>query len=100
MIIYNVTIKVDAQIADAWQYWMKAEHMPDLMNTDMFIDCRLCRLLEQDETEGITFIAQYFCDDMEAYNQYIDRYSTIMRDKANKIFGGKFIAFRTIMEVL
>ena len=100
MIIYNVTVKVEKSVADSWVYWMKAEHMPDLMSTDLFIDCRLCRLLEQDEEDGVTFAAQYFCDGMEEYNEYIELHAEKMREKAFKIFGGKFVAFRTIMEVL
>ena len=100
MIIYNVTLKVNADIADSWIYWMKAEHMPELMGTDLFIDCRLCRLLEHDDAEGVTYIAQYFCDGMEQYEQYVAEYAQTMRDKAFKMFGNKFIAFRTIMEVL
>jgi hypothetical protein len=100
MIIYNTTIKVDSSIADSWVYWMKAEHMPDLMNTDLFIDCRLCRLLEHDDAEGITYIAQYYCDGLEQYNTFMAEHAERLRDKGFKLFGNKFIAFRTIMEVL
>ena len=100
MIIYNVTIKVDNQVADAWVQWMKSEHMADLMGTGLFVDCHLCKLLDQDETEGVTYSAQYFCSDMEQYNNYIDKYAQQMRDNSNKHFGGKFIAFRTLMEII
>ncbi len=100
MIIYNVTIKVENSVADAWVSWMKTAHMADLMSTGLFVDCRLCRLLEQDELEGVTFVAQYFCESIDQYNNYIDKYSEIMRDKGFKLFGGKFVAFRTVMEVI
>ncbi len=100
MIIYNVTLKVENTVADAWVDWMKAEHMPELMSTGLFLDCRLCRLLEQDELEGVTYAAQYFCDSIDQYNTYIDSYATAMRDKAFKMFGGKFVAFRTVMEII
>ena len=99
MIIYNVTVKVEKQIAKEWVEWMKHEHMPDLMKTGLFVDHRLCRLLEQDETEGVTYVAQYFCDNMEYYNTYIAEHAQKMRDKAFKKFGAKFIAFRSIMHV-
>jgi len=99
MIIYNVTVKVDKDVAAEWTDWMKAEHIPDLMNTGLFIDYRLCRLLDQDEMEGITYTVQYFADNLEHYNTYIAEHSGKMRDKAFKRFGNKFIAFRTVMEV-
>jgi hypothetical protein len=100
MIIYNVTIKVENDSAEAWVKWMKTEHMADLMNTGLFVDSRLCRLLDQDEADGITYSAQYFCESMDEYNRYIDNYAPDMRGKGLKLFGGKFVAFRTVMEII
>ena len=100
MIIYNVTVKVENEIADEWAQWMLQEHMPDLMTTRLFTEYRLCRLLEQDETDGVTFSAQYSCHSMAEYNQYIDVHAQTMRDKAFARFGGRFVAFRSVMEVV
>ncbi len=100
MIIYNVTVKVQPGIADEWVRWMKEEHMPELQRTGLITDYRLCRLLEQDEADGRTYSAQYFCDSLEDYHDYINRHAPAMRDKAQKKFGDKFIAFRTVMEVV
>ncbi len=100
MIIYNVTLKVENDIADEWVRWMKEEHIPDLFSTGLFADCQLCRLLEQDEAEGVTFSAQYRMNDLETYDRYISEHAQAMRDKAFARFGGKFIAFRSVMEVL
>ncbi len=98
MIIYNVTVKVDNDVAAAWVEWMKSEHMADLMSTGLFVDCRLCRLLDQDETEGMTYTAQYFLTDIGQYDQYISLHAGNMREKGFKLFGAKFAAFRTVME--
>ena len=100
MIIYNVTLKVDLEVADTWVRWMKTEHMADLMNTGLFIDCRLCKLLGEDETDGITYSAQYFCSSIEEFDRYIDTYAVEMREPGNKLFAGQFVAFRTVMEVI
>jgi uncharacterized protein (DUF608 family) len=100
MIIYNVTLKVDNDIADAWVQWMNSEHIPDVMSTGLFSGHRLSRLLQQDETEGVTFVAQYFCDGMEQYDKYIAEYAETMRNKAFSMFGGRFAAFRTVMETV
>ena len=100
MIIYNVTVKVDNSIAAEWLQWMKEEHIADVLGTGLFFDCRLCHLMEQDEHEGKTYIAQYFCESMEQYNTYISEHAQKMRDKGFKRFGNKFIAFRTLMKTL
>ncbi len=100
MIIYNVTLKVETDIADEWTKWMKDEHIPDLMATGLFTGHRLCRLLEQDEADGITFSAQYECKDLADYNTYIDVHAQGMREKAFALFAGRFVAFRSVMETL
>ena len=100
MIIYNVTIKVNHEASTDWVAWMKNEHIPDLLSTGLFTDTRLCKLLEQDDEEGSTYVAQYFCESIEDYRSYIDEYATTMREKAAKAFGGKFVAFRTVMEII
>lgn len=98
MVIYNVTIKVEKAIEDTWLKWMKQEHMDELVATGLFTGYRLCKLLEQDETDGVTYSAQYFCNGIEEYRKYIDEYSLQMRDKGMSRFGGKFIAFRSVMQ--
>lgn len=99
MIIYNVTVKVGRGIAAEWLRWMKEEHMNELLATGLFTSSRLSRLLEQDESDGITYIAQYFCDSLEDYNDYMREHAPTMRDKSLKKFGDQVIAFRTVMEV-
>lgn len=100
MIIYNVTVKTEPGIAAEWEQWMKEEHMPELLATGLFTEYKLCRLLEQDEMEGITYVAQYFCKDIAAYNAYISDHAPLMREKGFNRFGNRFIAFRTVMEVV
>jgi hypothetical protein len=100
MIVYNVTIKVESEAAEEWVKWMKGIHIPDVLGTGLFTDARLCRLMEQEEADGATFVAQYFCDNMKEYNRYIDEFATIMRERSFKAFGAKFVAFRTVMEVI
>lgn len=100
MIIYNVTLKVDNLVADAWVHWMKTEHMDDLMKTGLFTDCRLCRLLDQDDAEGKTYAAQYFCNSIKEYDTYIAEHADEMRARGHSKFGGKFVAFRTVMEII
>lgn len=100
MIIYNVTLKVDTDVVEKWIGWMKAEHMPEVMHTGLFTDCRLSRLLEQDDADGITFSAQYFCENLLQYHRYIDEFAPGLRDRTNELFGGKYVAFRSVMEVV
>lgn len=98
MVLYNVTIKVEHDAVDEWLSWMKEEHMPELLKTGCFKDCKLFRLREIDEHDGITFSAQYYCSSMDDYNRYINDFAASMRGKGIDKFKDKFVAFRTVME--
>ena len=98
MIIYNVTIKVEASIAGEWLKWMQEEHIPDVMKTGCFSSHRVVRLLEVDETEGPTYAIQYHADSKADYNRYIQLYAVVLREKSIQKWGDRFIAFRSVME--
>ena len=100
MIIYNVTIKVDTSIADDWIVWMKSEHIPGMLITGCFREANILRLLEVDDSEGPTYAIQYKADSKSAYENYIDAHSVKMRNDSFAKWGNKFIAFRSLMEVV
>ena len=100
MFIYNVTIKVDHSIHDNWLQWMKEVHIPDVMKTGCFEKHVFIRLLETDETEGLTYAVQYYAISKAQYNRYIDLYAAKLRKDGMDKWGNKFIAFRTLMEVV
>jgi Domain of unknown function (DUF4286) len=100
MILYNVTIKLHWDIHAEWLQWMQHEHMPEMVATGFFNHCKLLRLLETDEEEGPTYAAQYFAESKELYDEYIAKSSEAMREKGLKKWGNRFIAFRSVMQVI
>jgi Domain of unknown function (DUF4286) len=100
MILYNVTIKLDWSIHDAWLQWMETEHIPEVINTGCFTNANLARLLEIDDSEGPTYATQYFSGSRELYERYISVYAGIMRQKGFDKWGNRFAAFRSLMEVV
>ena len=100
MIIYNVTIKVHQSIKDAWLPWLQQEHIPGIIQTGCFTHATILRLLEIDDTEGPTYAVQYFAESKGLYNHYIENYAAAMRQKGFDKWGDKFIAFRSVMQVV
>ena len=100
MLIYNVTIKVSPTIHESWLEWMKKEHIPEIMATGLFHDYRICRLLDQDDSEGPTYAVQYFTDTLENYHTYLQEHAGLLRQKSLDAFGDRFVAFRTVMQVV
>jgi hypothetical protein len=100
MLIYNVTIKVDESIARKWLHWMQQEHIPSIMSTDLFTEYKIVRLLEMDDSEGPTYAIQYYLNTMDDYQQYLAQHAPRFRQESIDKWGDRFIAFRTLMEVV
>lgn len=100
MLIYNVTIKVDESIATDWVQWMRQEHIPNIMDTGCFAEYKMVRLLDIDDSEGPTYAVQYFATTMDDYQQYLRQHAPRIRKESIDKWGDRFIAFRTLMEVV
>lgn len=98
MLVYNITIKVDLDILSDWLQWQKAVHIPEIMSTGCFTGYQFYRLLDQDDSDGTTYITQYFSETEENYLRYIQDFAPDLRDKAIKKWGDRFIAFRSLMK--
>ena len=100
MLVYNITIKIHPEINTEWVQWQKQEHIPDVMSSSLFTDYKFYRLLEQEETGGVTYVVQFFVASDANYKKYIQEFAGKFRQKAFDRWGDKFIAFRTIMQVV
>ncbi|MBS1745288.1 MAG: DUF4286 family protein [Bacteroidetes bacterium] len=100
MFIYNVTIQVIWEKHVDWLRWMQQEHIPAVMATNCFIDSKLLILHEVDDTEGPTYITQYFATGKAQYNRYVELYATALRKETAEKWGNSVFAFRTLLEVI
>lgn len=98
MFIYNITIKVNNSIAEEWLKWQMEEHVPEIMATHLFKNFKIFRLLDQDDSDGPTFIFQYYADNRKNYDRYVQEHAPMLRVKAFKKWGNGFIAFRSLLE--
>ena len=99
MIIYNVTISIEKEVESAWLHWMKNIHIPKVMNTKLFVDCKIRRVIAKEIGEH-TFAIAYSCKCMQDYEIYQDKFSVALQTEHNQKFAGKFTAFRTILELV
>jgi hypothetical protein len=100
MILYNVTVKIDHEVHDEWLKWMKEIHIPEVMATGIFDSNRIARILLQDESDGISYSFQYSCKDMAAMQQYTAVHAPALQKAHGERYKDKFVAIRTLMEVI
>jgi hypothetical protein len=98
MVVYNLSIKIDASVEKEWLQWQQEHHIPEVMATGHFTEYKFYKLLEQDDTESVTYIMQYFAVSIQRYHQYIEENAPLLRQKIKDKWGNKFVAFRTIMQ--
>jgi len=99
MIIYNVTINIEEAIHDDWLFWMRDTHIPDMLATGKFIKALMTRVLVEEELGGLTYSIQYTCKNKEQLEAYYKEDATRLRGDSKR-FEGKFVAFRTELEVI
>ena len=100
MYIYNVTINVDPSIHTVWLDWMKNTHIPDMLGTGKFSEARMCRVLVEEETGGLTYAIQYLTDNREKLEAYYSEDAARMRQDGVDRFGEAFVAFRTELKIV
>ena len=99
MILYNVTTSIEPTAADEWLDYMRSTHIPEVMETGFFIKSQLLRLLNEEEG-GITYATQYYCISQEQLEEYQTLCAPALRADMEKRFAGKYVSFRTLLEVV
>lgn len=97
MIVYNVTVKVENGIIDAWLEWIQA-HMPEVVGTGCFESFSFFELLEPKIDDQRTFVIQYFAKTEEDYQRYLSDFASEMKEDGIKKFGEQFVAFRSLLK--
>lgn len=99
MILYNVTVNIDHLSHDKWLKWMKEVHIPDVLATGLFFDGKLSRIMAEEEG-GKSYSIQYLAKSMEDYEHYQEEHAPRLQAEHEKHFGGKFVSFRTLLNVV
>lgn len=98
MIVYNVTVKIDLNINDVWVRYMKEDHIPRVLATGCFTGHKFYRIVEADQSDGITYAIQYFANSIGDYFTYQNEHSKALQQEVKDLFPDKFVAFRTVLK--
>ena len=99
MIVYNVTVSIDENVAEDWINWMREWHIPDVMETGHFKESRLCRV-HGEEDGGVTYAITYVAFSEEDLNKYQKNHAPRLQAEHSEKFAGRFAAFRTLLSVI
>jgi hypothetical protein len=77
---------------------MKAKHIPDVLNTGMFIDYKIYKVLHDNNDGTVSYSVQYFATSLELVVQYLEVFAPAMAEEHRLKFLNKHVAFRTLLE--
>ena len=97
MIIYSVTVAIEAAMEREWLDWMRQVHVPDVLRTGCFAGATIYKLLEPKSNEP-TYGIQYRCSSMAEYQRYRDDFAAALQKEHGDRFSGRFRASRQILE--
>src|SRR5436190_24395682 len=97
MIIYSVTIAIEPSIESDWVEWMNKVHVPDVLKTGCFSDCRFHKVLAS-EGDEVTYVLQYRCRSLAEYHRYRDEFAPALQKEHSDRFAGKFRGSRQLLE--
>lgn len=97
-IIYNVTVSIEPDVEQAWITWMRMVHIPEVIQAGGFTEARFSRVLNAEGDNSYSI--QYLAESMHVYETYRNEQAPLMQQKAKDLFGSKFVAFRTLLELI
>ena len=78
---------------------MNKEHIPAMLATGKFQKALMTKVQVEEDLGGITYSVQYRTDSKETLQKYYEENAADLRNQS-KAFEGKFVAFRTELEVI
>jgi hypothetical protein len=97
MIIYSVTITIEGSIESEWIDWMNRAHVPDVLRTGCFSECRTYRVLGSEGDDPI-YVLQYHSPSIEEYHRYRENFAPALQKEHSDRFAGRFRGSRQLLD--
>ena len=98
MIVYEVNLRVEHEIADAYLAWLH-EHLRQMLTLPGFLAAELFEV-DNDDREQRHYCAQYRLHDAAALDTYLREHAPQMRADGTQRFGTRFSAQRRVLRPL
>ena len=98
MILYNITFNIEPEIQNEWLSWIKEEYFTYALDTGLFSEVKMYRLLNETENQGLTYSVQFFSKSLDHVNTYLEDFAPKIVDRHNQAFKYKHVSFMTILE--
>jgi hypothetical protein len=98
MMLFNETVGVDKDIEQEWLHWMQQKHIPEVLNTGMFISAKIYKVLHDQDDGTVSYSIQYFAESIDHIQQFLEVFAPVLVAEHRQKFMNKHVAFRTLLE--
>ena len=99
MYIYNITTNVSEEIHLEWLDWMNKTFIPAMLATKKFYKALITEVLVDEEMGGVTYSTQYFSENEENIETFINEFKEKIVTIHTK-FKGMYVDFSTKLKVV
>jgi hypothetical protein len=100
VIVYEVNLAIDGDIADAYRAWLEA-HVAQILALPGFTGARILDVLEPaSQPREVALSVQYTLRDRASLDAYLRDHAPRMRGDGEARFGGRFRASRRTLGVV
>jgi len=100
MFIFNTTYLVSDKVHDTWLKWVKEEHIPFMMNSTLFTQPQVARVITSAKEDGTSFSVQFHVRDMQTLKIWNKEFSLLFQNKCSGKFGSEVVFFTTVLELV
>ena len=86
MIVYNVTISVNPEIEEEFINWLKDIHIPEVLETDLFLMAEVFKVFERPNADlHNSYAVQYRLESWDMFNEYQEKHASALQQKTKII---------------
>lgn len=100
MLLYNVTFGIDKKIEQEWLLWIHENYIPGIMNTGLFSEYKIYKVLTHDDETSMSYSIQCFAPTIEHILQYLNEFAPKLVEAHRTRFKDQHVAFNTLLEEL
>lgn len=98
MFILNVTFNSSDQVFPKWKSFVKDYFIPTTLNEANFEEHRIVRVLVEEETGGQTYSIQFYTNEPQSIERYMQGVFTELMNDLTRAFGDEVMVFPTVLK--
>jgi hypothetical protein len=100
MLIFNTTFLVADRVHGTWLKWVREEHIPFMLASDMFTKPQIAKVLSVEEQDGTSYSVQFHIADIVALENWHIEYAKVFEQNFAHKFGTEVIFFASVLELI